>query len=87
MDNLYLSKLKNSVGKRLKFKTFCFVGDNYDKLEDIFYATLLSVNDNCIIVEQISINVDKDDKVTLTKTERTLYFDKFKIDSEIPLNH
>ena len=87
MDSITLSKLKNSVGKRLKFKTFCFVGDNYDKLEDIFYATLLSVNNDCIVVEQISINVDKDDKVTLTKTERTLYFDKFKIDSEIPLNH
>ena len=87
MDSITLSKLKNSVGKRLKFKTFCFVGNNYDKLEDIFYATILSVSDNCIVVEQISINVDKDDKVTLTKTERTLYFDKFKIDSEIPLNH
>lgn len=87
MDSVTLGKLKNSVGKRLKFKTFCFVGNNYNKLEDIFYATLLSVSDDCIIVEQISINVDKDDKVTLTKTERTLYFDKFKIDSEIPLNH
>ena len=87
MDDLFLSKLKNSVGKRLKFKTFCFVGNSYDKLEDIFYATLLSVNDDCIVVEQISINVYKDDKVTLTKTERTLYFNKFKIDSEIPLNH
>jgi len=87
MDSITLSKLKNSVGKRLKFKTFCFVGNSYDKLEDIFYATLLSVNNDCIVVEQISINVNKDDKVTLTKTERTLYFDKFKIDSEIPLNH
>ena len=87
MNSFTLSKLKNSVGKRLKFKTFCFIGNNYDKLEDIFYATLLSVNDNCIVVEQISINVDKEDKVILTKTERTLYFNKFKIDSEIPLNH
>ena len=87
MNSFTLSKLKNSVGKRLKFKTFCFVGDNYDKLEDVFYATLLSVNGNCIIVEQISINVDKNDKVILTKTERTLYFNKFEIDKEIPLNH
>ena len=87
MNSFTLSKLKNSVGKRLKFKTFCFIGNNYDKLEDIFYATLLSVNDNCIIVGQISINVDKDDKVILTKTERTLYFNKFEIDKEIPLNH
>ena len=87
MNSFTLSKLKNSVGKRLKFKTFCFIGNNYDKLEDIFYATLLSVNDNCIIVEQISINVDKDDKVILTKMERTLYFKKFEIDKEIPLNH
>lgn len=87
MNNLYLSKLKNSVGKRLKFKTFCFVGNNFDKVEDVFYATLLSVNDDCITVEQNSINVDKDDKVTLTKTERTLYFNKFEIDKEIPLNH
>ena len=87
MNNLYLSKLKNSVGKRLKFKTFCFVGNNFDKVEDVFYATLLSVNDDCITVEQNSINVDKDDKVTFTKTERTLYFNKFEIDKEIPLNH
>ena len=87
MNSITFSKLKNSVGKRLKFKTFCFIGNNYDKLEDIFYATLLSVNDNCIIVEQISINVDKDDKVILTKMERTLYFKKFEIDKEIPLNH
>ena len=87
MNNLYLSKLKNSVGKRLKFKTFCFVGNNFDKVEDVFYATLLSVNDDCITVEQNSINVDKDGKITLTKTERTLYFNKFEIDKEIPLNH
>lgn len=87
MNSLVLGKLKNSVGKRLKFKTSCVVGANYDKLEDVFYATLLSVNADCIIVEQISINVDKDAKVTLTKTERTLYFNKFEIDKEIPLNH
>lgn len=87
MGSITLSKLKNSVGKRLKFKTFCFVGDNYDKLEDIFYATLLSVSDDCIVVEQISIDINKDDKITLIKTERTLYFGKFKIDNEIPLNH
>ena len=36
MNSITLSKLKNSVGKRLKFKTFCFIGNNYDKLEDIF---------------------------------------------------
>ena len=48
MNNLYLSKLKNSVGKRLKFKTFCFVGNNFDKVEDVFYATLLYVNDDCV---------------------------------------
>jgi len=87
MNDFILSKLKNSVGKRLKFKVSCLVGTNYNKLEDIFYATLLSVNDDCIIVEQIFINVDKHDKVTLTKTERTLYFNKFEIDNEIPLNH
>ena len=87
MNSITLSKLKNSVGKRLKFKVSCIVGANYDKLKDIFYATLLSVNDDCIIVEQIFINVDKDDKVILTKTERTLYFNKFEIDNEIPLNH
>lgn len=87
MNDFILSKLKNSVGKRLKFKVFCLVGEIYDKLEDIFYATLLSVNEDCVIVEQISINVTKDNEVNLTKTERTLYFDKFEIDSEIPLNH
>lgn len=87
MNDLILSKLKNSVGKKLKFKTFCLVGTNFEKLEGIFYATILSVNDKYLTVEQTSINIDKDDKVTLNKTERTLYFSKFELDNEIPLNH
>lgn len=87
MDAFVLSKLKNSVGKRLKFKVFCFVGDNSNKIEDIFYATVLSVNDEFLVVEQVSINISKDDKVTLDKTERTLYHDKYKIDNETSLNH
>lgn len=87
MDDFILSKFKNSVGKRLKFKVSCFVGTNFQKLEDTFYATLLSVSNKYIVVEQISINIDQDDKVTLNKTERTLYFSKFELDNEIPLNH
>lgn len=82
-----MSKLKNSVGKRLKFKVSCLVGTNYDKIVDIFYATVLSVNDDFIIVEQTSINIDKDDKVNLTEIERTLFHDKYELDKEIPLNH
>ena len=87
MDSITLSKLKNSVGKRLKFKVSCFVGTNFEKLEDVFYATLLSVNNEYIVVEQVSINIDQDNKVTLNKTERILYFSKFELDNEIPLNH
>ena len=84
---MILSKFKNSVGKRLKFKVSCFVGSNFEKLEDTFYATLLSVNNEYIVVEQVFINIDQDDKVTLSKTERTLHFNKFELDNEIPLNH
>lgn len=87
MDDLILSKFKNSVGKRLKFKVSCFVGTNFQKLEDTFYATLLSVNNEYLVVEQVSFNIDQDDKVTINKTERTLHFNKFELDNEIPLNH
>ena len=31
MNDFILSRLKNSVGKRLKFKVSCIVGANYDK--------------------------------------------------------
>lgn len=87
MDDLILSKLKNSVGKRLKFKVFCFDVKSSIKLEDIFYATLLKVGNDFITVEQNSINIAQDDKVTVKKTERNLFFGKFEIDNEIPLNH
>ena len=87
MNKIILSKLKNSIGKRLKFRVSCLLVTNYDKLQDIFYATLLSVNDDYIVVEQTFINIDKDGKVNLDRIERTLYFDKFEIDKETPLSH
>ena len=68
MNNLYLSKLRNSIGKLLVFN-ISFVDKNHKSYEEIFSAYLKDVTENYLIVEQININISEDNIVNLNKVE------------------
>lgn len=83
--NIDFNILKKSIGKRLKFEVIYF----FDKTQykDIFYATLIEIFDNYIIVEQFTVDSDdnfENEKIKLIK--RKLIKDKFNINTEIPIN-
>ena len=86
MDKFILDKLENSIGKEVMFSLFCFYGENKTKINDCFCAKIVSVNAEYLTVNQTSIDIDKEDKITLRETERTLYHGKYIISKDTPLN-
>lgn len=83
--NIDFNILKKSIGKRLKFEVIYFF--NKTPYKDIFYATLIEIFDDYIIVEQFTVDSDdnfENEKIKLIK--RKLIKNKFTINTEIPIN-
>lgn len=77
--------LNKSLGKKLKFMAEYYI--NEDNFRDVFYATLIEVNEDYIIVEQLFVVQDKDfENEILRSIKRKLKKGNFKILNEIPLN-
>jgi hypothetical protein len=84
--NLDFNVLKKSIGKRLKFEANYISTDKVNSFKDVFYATLIEVSNDFIIVEQFTVNSDENyenEKIVLRK--RKLVKNAFIISTEIPL--
>ena len=87
MNEIILSKLRNSVGKLLVFN-ISFVDKNHNIYEEIFSAYLKDVTENYLIVEQININISEDNLINLNSVERKLFHGKYETDTNYKkLNH
>ena len=87
MNEIILSKLRNSVGKLLVFN-ISFVDKNHNIYEEIFSVYLKVVTENYLIVEQINIDISEDSTVNFNSTERKLFHGKYEIDTNYKkLNH
>jgi hypothetical protein len=84
--NLDFNVLKKSIGKKVKFEANYMSTDKVNSFKDVFYATLIEVSNDFIIVEQFTISSDENyenEKIVLLK--RKLIKDTFIISTEIPL--
>lgn len=87
MGDLFLSKLKNTIGELLVFN-ISFIDSANNSHTEIFSAYLKEVTDSYIIVEQININISEDNSVSFNKSERKLFHKKYHIDTDFKkLNH
>lgn len=81
--NLDFNKLKNSLGKKLKFEAN-YIKEDKSFFKDVFYAVLIEVRENHIIVQQTYVVSNEEFKDVIISQKRKLIRGRFIINDEIP---